>query len=102
MKYKCPDGAGRNVGVRRRRTTEVPGGPGQPVELLEEGDPVPKFAEQFGTDLKALIPVAGDPMVCRPVRALLATKGIGKILVFVFLVLFVVSLVMGRSGPPAV
>jgi len=39
------------------------------------------FAEQFGTDLKALIPVAGDPMVCRPVRALLATKGIGKILV---------------------
>ncbi len=27
---------------------------------------------------------------------------IGKILVFVFLVLFVVSLVMGRSGPPAV
>jgi GTP:adenosylcobinamide-phosphate guanylyltransferase len=39
------------------------------------------FAEQFGTDLKALIPVAGEPMVCRPVRALLATKGIGKILV---------------------
>ena len=27
---------------------------------------------------------------------------IGKILVFVFLVLFVVSLVMGRSGPPTV
>ena len=39
------------------------------------------FAEQFGTDLKALIPVAGEPMVCRPVRALLATKGIGKVLV---------------------
>jgi GTP:adenosylcobinamide-phosphate guanylyltransferase len=39
------------------------------------------FAEQFGTDLKPLIPVAGEPMVCRPVRALLATKGIGKILV---------------------
>ncbi|AMV35941.1 DUF1328 domain-containing protein [Planctomyces sp. SH-PL62] len=28
--------------------------------------------------------------------------GIAKILVFVFLVLFVVALVMGRSGPPAV
>ena len=39
------------------------------------------FAEQFGTDLKPLIPVVGEPMVCRPVRALLATKGIGKILV---------------------
>ena len=39
------------------------------------------FAEQFGTDLKPLIPVAGEPMVCRPVRALLATKGIGKIFV---------------------
>lgn len=39
------------------------------------------FAEQFGTDLKPLIPVGGEPMVCRPVRALLETKGIGKILV---------------------
>ena len=39
------------------------------------------FAEQFGTDLKPLIPVAGEPMVCRPVRALLETRGIGKILV---------------------
>lgn len=39
------------------------------------------FAEQFGTDLKALIPVAGEPMVCRPVRALMGTKGIGRILV---------------------
>jgi GTP:adenosylcobinamide-phosphate guanylyltransferase len=40
-----------------------------------------RFAEQFGTDLKPLIPVAGEPMVCRPVRALLKTAGIGKILV---------------------
>ena len=39
------------------------------------------FAEQFGTDLKPLIPIAGKPMVCRPVRALLATKSIRKILV---------------------
>jgi len=39
------------------------------------------FAEQFGTDLKPLIPIAGEPMVCRPVRALLETKGLGKILV---------------------
>jgi GTP:adenosylcobinamide-phosphate guanylyltransferase len=39
------------------------------------------FAEQFGTDLKALIPVAGEPMVRRPVRALLQSDGIAKILV---------------------
>ena len=39
------------------------------------------FAEQFGTDLKALIPVAGEPMVRRPVRALLESNGIEKILV---------------------
>ena len=39
------------------------------------------FAEQFGSDLKPLIPVAGEPMVCRPVRALMETKSIGKILV---------------------
>jgi len=39
------------------------------------------FAEQFGTDLKPLIPVAGEPMVRRPVRALLETASIGKILV---------------------
>ena len=42
------------------------------------GDP---FAEQFGTDLKALIPVAGEPMVQRPARALLESKDIGRILV---------------------
>jgi len=39
------------------------------------------FAEQFGMDLKALIPVAGEPMVVRPVRALLESSNIGKILV---------------------
>jgi GTP:adenosylcobinamide-phosphate guanylyltransferase len=39
------------------------------------------FAEQFGTDLKALIPLAGEPMVRRPLRALLATQCIGKIIV---------------------
>ena len=39
------------------------------------------FAESFGTDLKALIPVGGEPMVRRPVRALLASDAVGKILV---------------------
>ncbi|HEY8592674.1 MAG TPA: NTP transferase domain-containing protein [Sphingomicrobium sp.] len=39
------------------------------------------FAEQFGTDLKALIPVAGERMVRRPVRALLGSASIGNILV---------------------
>lgn len=39
------------------------------------------FAEGFGTDLKALIPVAGEPMVRRPVRALLASEWVGRILV---------------------
>ena len=39
------------------------------------------FAEQFGTDLKALIPIQGQPMVQRPVKALLESKDIGKILV---------------------
>ncbi|MES2135542.1 MAG: NTP transferase domain-containing protein [Pseudomonadota bacterium] len=39
------------------------------------------FAASFGTDLKALIPVGGEPMVRRPVRALLASGSIGKVLV---------------------
>ena len=39
------------------------------------------FAESFGTDLKALIPIAGEPMVRRPVRALLASGNIAKVLV---------------------
>jgi GTP:adenosylcobinamide-phosphate guanylyltransferase len=39
------------------------------------------LAEQFGTDLKALIPVAGEPMVRRPVRALLASDHVDKVVV---------------------
>ena len=39
------------------------------------------FAESFGTELKALIPVAGEPMVRRPVRALLASENVARILV---------------------
>ena len=39
------------------------------------------FAEQFGTDLKALIPVAGEPMVRRPVRALLENDAVATVLV---------------------
>ncbi len=42
------------------------------------GDPL---AEHFGTDLKALIPVAGVPMVRRPVDALLASDWIDRIIV---------------------
>src|SRR5688572_7798327 len=37
------------------------------------------FAASHGTDLKALIPVAGEPMVRRPVRALLASGAIGSV-----------------------
>jgi GTP:adenosylcobinamide-phosphate guanylyltransferase len=37
------------------------------------------FAASHGTDLKALIPVAGAPMVRRPVAALLANERIGSI-----------------------
>lgn len=39
------------------------------------------FAERFGTDLKPLIPIAGEPMVRRPVRALLESDAVEKILV---------------------
>ncbi|MBV9528702.1 nucleotidyltransferase family protein [Sphingomonas sp.] len=39
------------------------------------------FAERFGTDLKALIPVAGEPMVRRPVRALLEASTVGRVIV---------------------
>jgi GTP:adenosylcobinamide-phosphate guanylyltransferase len=38
-----------------------------------------RFAESYGTDLKALIPLAGEPMVRRPVEALLASANIGRI-----------------------
>lgn len=37
------------------------------------------FAAQYGTDLKALIPVAGIPMVARPVRALLDSPEIATV-----------------------
>ena len=40
------------------------------------GDP---FAQAYGTDLKALIPVAGTPMVQRPVKALLASHRVETI-----------------------
>ena len=39
------------------------------------------FAESFGTDLKALIPVASEPMVARPVRALLASEHVCDVIV---------------------
>jgi GTP:adenosylcobinamide-phosphate guanylyltransferase len=39
------------------------------------------FAEQFGTDMKALIAVGGEPMVRRPVRALLASESIARVLI---------------------
>lgn len=39
------------------------------------------FAEQFGTDIKALVAVAGEPMVRRPVRALLASRLVGNVLI---------------------
>jgi GTP:adenosylcobinamide-phosphate guanylyltransferase len=37
------------------------------------------FAAQYGTDLKALIPVAGVPMVARPVAALLKSPGVDRV-----------------------
>jgi GTP:adenosylcobinamide-phosphate guanylyltransferase len=39
------------------------------------------FAEEFGTDLKAMIPVGGEPMVRRPVQALLESGSVCKVLV---------------------
>jgi GTP:adenosylcobinamide-phosphate guanylyltransferase len=39
------------------------------------------FAEALGSDLKALIAVGGEPMVRRPVRALLASRSVGRIIV---------------------
>jgi GTP:adenosylcobinamide-phosphate guanylyltransferase len=39
------------------------------------------FAEQYGTELKSLIPIAGEPMVRRPVRALLESRDIGRVVV---------------------
>jgi GTP:adenosylcobinamide-phosphate guanylyltransferase len=42
------------------------------------GDP---FARSMNVDHKALIPVGGEPMILRPLRALLASGGIGEIIV---------------------
>ena len=39
------------------------------------------FAEQYGTALKALIPIAGEAMVRRPVRALLDSESVGRVIV---------------------
>lgn len=39
------------------------------------------FAASFGTDIKALIVLGGEPMLCRPVQALLASHRIDRILV---------------------
>ena len=39
------------------------------------------FAAQFGVTTKALIPVAGEPMVRRPVQALLASGQVGEVIV---------------------
>lgn len=39
------------------------------------------FAESFGADLKALIPIAGEAMVRRPVTALLASARAGQVIV---------------------
>jgi GTP:adenosylcobinamide-phosphate guanylyltransferase len=40
------------------------------------GDP---FAARYGAEMKALIPIAGEPMVLRPLRALLASKRIESV-----------------------
>lgn len=39
------------------------------------------FAASFGADFKALIPVCGEPMVARPVRSLLASETVGRVIV---------------------
>jgi GTP:adenosylcobinamide-phosphate guanylyltransferase len=39
------------------------------------------FAAQFGNDIKALVAVAGEPMVRRPVRALLASANVGRVVI---------------------
>ena len=40
------------------------------------GDP---FARHYGVEAKALIPIAGEPMLLRPLRALLASPGVGTV-----------------------
>ena len=41
------------------------------------GDP---FAARFGNDIKALVAVAGEPMVLRPVLALLASRNVDRVI----------------------
>ena len=40
-----------------------------------------EFAAQFGSDMKALVAVGGEPMVRRPVRALLASRNVAQVVV---------------------
>ena len=40
------------------------------------GDP---FARRYGAEVKALIPIAGEPMVLRPLRALLASRCVSAV-----------------------
>lgn len=49
------------------------------VVLAGSRSGVDPFAQSHGTDLKALIPVGGKPMVLRPVEALLASDGVDRI-----------------------
>lgn len=53
--------------------------PATGVVLAGSRPGVDPFAKAYGTDLKALIPVGGKPMVQRPVEALLASPGIDEI-----------------------
>ena len=39
------------------------------------------FAEQFGTDLKALVPIGGQPLVRRPVETLLSAEDVSQVIV---------------------
>ena len=40
-----------------------------------------EFAAEFGAELKALIPILGEPMVVRPARALLESQAIGSLII---------------------
>ena len=49
------------------------------VVLAGSRPSVDPFAQAYGTDLKALIPVGGVPMVRRPVTALLESAGVATV-----------------------
>ncbi|MEO7654787.1 MAG: NTP transferase domain-containing protein [Sphingomicrobium sp.] len=51
------------------------------IVLAGQRPGVDPLAAHFGATMKALIPLAGEPMVVRPVRALLASPGVERILV---------------------